>query len=72
MESIGRGLLIAGLALVALGLVLLFGPSVPLLGRLPGDLRIDRPGLRIYLPITSSLVVSAALSALLWLISRLR
>ena len=67
-----RILVITGLVLVALGLVLHFGPSVPWLGRLPGDVRIERPGLRIYLPITSSLLLSLALSAALWLFSRLR
>lgn len=67
-----RTLVIAGLVLVALGLVLHFGPSVPWLGRLPGDVRIERPGLRIYLPITSSLLLSLALSAALWLFSRFR
>lgn len=67
-----RTLVITGLVLVALGLVLHFGPSVPWLGRLPGDVRIERPGLRIHLPITSSLLLSLALSAALWLFSRLR
>jgi hypothetical protein len=67
-----RTLVITGLVLVALGLVLHFGPSVPWLGRLPGDVRIERPGLRIHLPITSSLLLSLALSAAFWLFSRLR
>jgi len=67
-----RTLIVTGLVLVALGLLLHFGPSVPLLGRLPGDIRIERPGLRIYVPLTSSVLLSLALSALLWLVSRLR
>ena len=62
----------AGLVLVALGVLLSFGPQIPLLGRLPGDLRIERPGFRLYLPLTSGLVVSLVLSALLWLLSRWR
>jgi hypothetical protein len=69
--SAGRALILLGAILVVLGLVLSAAPSLPL-GRLPGDLRIERPGLRIYLPITSSLLVSVALSGVLWLISRLR
>jgi hypothetical protein len=60
------------LALVVLGVLLYASPSIPLLGRLPGDIRIERPGLRIDLPITSCLVVSLAASAGLWLFSRLR
>lgn len=37
------------------------------LGRLPGDIVIQRPGLRLYLPITTSLLISAVVSLLLWL-----
>jgi hypothetical protein len=70
--SPARFLIVAGLALVALGLLLHFGPSVPLLGKLPGDVRIERPGVRIYIPITSCLLLSVVLSAVLWLFSRLR
>ena len=65
-------LVIAGAALVLLGLVLWLVPGVGWLGRLPGDLRIERPNLRVYVPLTSSILVSLALSALFWLFSRLR
>jgi hypothetical protein len=69
MGSIGRALILLGAALVVLGVILSFAPSLPL-GRLPGDLRIERPGFRFYLPITSSLLVSAVLSLAFWLFSR--
>lgn len=72
MASLPRILVIAGLILVALGVLLYASPSIPLLGRLPGDIRIERPGLRIYLPITTCLVVSLAVSGGLWLLSRFR
>jgi hypothetical protein len=71
VNSMARTLIIAGLVLVAVGLLLYASPSIPLIGRLPGDIRIERPGLRIYLPITSCLLISAVLSAGLWLISKL-
>ena len=71
MSSLGRTLIVLGVLLAALGVILSFAPSLPL-GRLPGDLRIERPGLRVYLPITSSLLVSAVLSGAVWLFSRLR
>ena len=72
MNGLARTLMIAGLVLVALGLLLQWGPSIPFLGRLPGDLRIERPGLRLYLPLASCLVVSLLVSALLTLLSRFR
>ncbi|MBW2271173.1 MAG: DUF2905 domain-containing protein [Deltaproteobacteria bacterium] len=62
MDSLARSLILAGLVFVALGLLLYAGPSIPLLGRLPDDIRIERPGLRIYFPITSCLLVSVVLS----------
>ena len=72
MESFARPLMLAGLVLFALGVLLAFGPSIPLLGRLPGDLRIERPGFRLYLPLTSCLLVSAVLWGALWLFAKLR
>lgn len=72
MRDLGRLLVLAGGALVVVGALVWLAPSVPWLGRLPGDIRIERPGLRLYLPITSCLAISLALSALAWLFSRLR
>ena len=72
MESLGRPLIAIGLVLVVLGVLLSVYPSLPLLGKLPGDLRIERPGMRIHLPIASCIVVSVVLSGALWLLSRLR
>jgi hypothetical protein len=71
MSSVARALILLGVLLVAVGMLLSALPSLPL-GRLPGDLRIERPGLRIYLPITSSLLVSLVLSGALWLYSKWR
>jgi hypothetical protein len=71
---VGRhvGLWIAGVgaALVALGLLIWSG-ALGWFGRLPGDIRIERETVRIYVPLVSMLVVSAALTLLLHLIRRL-
>jgi hypothetical protein len=40
------------------------------LGRLPGDIVIERENFRLYLPVTTSIVVSIVLSAILWLLNR--
>jgi hypothetical protein len=39
-------------------------------GRLPGDIVIERPGMRIYFPLMTSLIISVVLSLILWLLSR--
>jgi hypothetical protein len=67
----GAGALIvaAGLALVVIGLLVWSG-ALSWFGRLPGDIRVERPGVRFYAPITSMLLVSLVLSALLALARR--
>jgi hypothetical protein len=72
VDALARSLVIAGIVLVLLGILLYASPSLPLLGKLPGDLRIERPGLRVYLPVTSCILISLALSGAVWLFSRLR
>jgi hypothetical protein len=72
MESLARPLIVAGIVLVLLGLALQAGPSLPVLGKLPGDVRIERGGVHIFLPITSCLLVSMILSGVLWLVGKLR
>ncbi len=66
-----------GLLVIFLGLFLLLGGALiwtgalSWFGRLPGDLRIEREHVRIYIPITSMAIVSLALSLLLGIIHRL-
>ena len=63
-----RALWVAGF-LAAVGL-LTFASVHFGLGRLPGDIIIDRGGVVLYLPITTSILVSLLLSLGLWLVSR--
>ena len=64
-----RFLIIFGALLLLAGILWPWFSKIPL-GRLPGDLLIDRPGLKIYVPITSMVIVSVVLSAILWLFRR--
>jgi len=72
LGTIGKWLVIAGLvlALVGVGLWVVSKTGLPL-GRLPGDIRIERPGFTFYFPLTSSILVSLVLSALINLVVRL-
>jgi len=72
MDVIGRSFVLLGIVLVVVGFVLSTAPSVPWLGKLPGDLRFDWSGFRVYLPLTTSLLLSVVLSLLLQLLSKLR
>jgi hypothetical protein len=67
--SVGRILVIVGLVLVVVGLAWPWLSRLPL-GRLPGDIAIERPDLKVYFPITTMIVVSVLVSLLLWLFRR--
>jgi DUF2905 family protein len=64
-----RWLIIFGVVLVVAGLL---WPWITKLGldRLPGDIVVERESFRLYLPITTSLLISVALSLILWLLNR--
>ncbi|HEB94980.1 MAG TPA: DUF2905 domain-containing protein [Sedimenticola thiotaurini] len=62
-------LILLGLALLIAGLLWPWLGRLPF-GRLPGDIVIDRPGLKVYVPITSMVLVSLLLSLLFWLFRR--
>ena len=68
-SNIGPLLVAAGLVLVVVGLLYWSG-GLGWFGRLPGDIRIERQSVRVYVPIVSMLVVSLALSAVLYVIRR--
>jgi len=72
MRDLGRALVVIGLATAAIGIVLWMTPGASWLGRLPGDVRIERHGVRIYVPITTCLFLSAAVSLVLWALGRWR
>jgi hypothetical protein len=69
-RSTGTLVIVVGLAVVVLG-VLIWSGALSWFGRLPGDVRVERDGLRIYFPLTSMILVSIALSLLSYLARRL-
>jgi len=69
----GKLIVLLGLALVLLGAFIWLGGGswFSWFGRLPGDIRVERPGFRFYAPLVSMLLLSLVLSGLLWLWRRL-
>jgi Protein of unknown function (DUF2905) len=65
LEGVGRLLLLGGVILGILGVILIFAPNLPFIGRLPGDIRIETDNVRIYLPLGTMLVVSLILTIVL-------
>ena len=64
-----RILVTVGLLIAVVGLLWPWLSTLPL-GRLPGDLVIDRPGFKLFAPFTTMIIVSLVLSLLVWLLRR--
>jgi hypothetical protein len=71
VPGLGRSLIVIGGLLVVIGVVILLAPRVPWLGRLPGDISIERPNFRFYFPLGTSIAVSIILTLLLNLLIRI-
>jgi hypothetical protein len=70
VHDLGRFLLVAGLLVAAIGAGLLVLPQAPWLGRLPGDINVERENFSFHFPLVTCLVVSAVLTLLLNLFFR--
>ncbi|MDT8421774.1 MAG: DUF2905 domain-containing protein [Desulfuromonadales bacterium] len=64
-----KSLILIGLVVVAVGLGWPWLSKLPL-GRLPGDIVIDKPGFKLFFPITSMLLVSGLVSLIMWLLRK--
>jgi hypothetical protein len=69
-DSLGKFLMIAGLLLLALGGLMFLVGRVPFLGRLPGDIVVERENFRFYFPLATCLLLSAVLTLIFWLLGR--
>ena len=70
MSELGRALVVLGLVIAAGGLLLVAFDRVPWLGRLPGDISIQRGNWTFYFPLGTSILLSIVLTLVLWLIGR--
>lgn len=74
LGSLGRTLVLVGALVVLLGVALVVAERFPGLriGRLPGDIRVERGSFRFYFPLGTSIAVSLVLTLVLWIIARFR
>lgn len=70
MNGMGRSLIIMGVILVIAGVVITVSPRIPWLGKLPGDIHIQRENFSFSFPLTTCILLSALLSLILWLLRR--
>jgi Protein of unknown function (DUF2905) len=64
---LGKGLILIGLLITAVGVLFLFSEKIGWIGRLPGDITIRRGNFTVHVPLATCLVISVILSLLIWL-----
>lgn len=68
----GKYIVILGIIIIAVGIIVyFFHDKLHWVGRLPGDVRIEKENFRFYFPITTMMLLSIVVSAMLWIIRRL-
>lgn len=71
MENMGKVLIITGVILILAGLIVYFaGDKLSWLGHLPGDINIRKENVRVFIPITTMILISAVFSLILYIIRR--
>jgi hypothetical protein len=71
-SGFGWMLLVIGLIIAGIGLVWILAPAIPWLGRLPGDIHIEKENVRFYFPLMTCLLLSLVLTLILWIIRLFR
>ncbi|MBE8401490.1 DUF2905 domain-containing protein [Leptospira borgpetersenii] len=75
MENFAKPFLILGFLFSCIGLLILYGNKIPFLnylGKLPGDIRIEKENFRFYFPLATSILVSILISLVLFLIQKFK
>jgi hypothetical protein len=70
-EHLGKLLILTGVFIVILGLLVTFWSKIPLLGKLPGDIFLQKGNFRLFFPIVTCLVISGILTIVINLLIRL-
>jgi len=70
MTEVGKLLIAFGLLIAGAGVVLVLAGRLPWIGRLPGDIYVQRGHWSFYFPLATSIVVSVVLTLVFWMIGR--
>jgi hypothetical protein len=70
INDIARMLVVFGLLIALVGVALMLVGRIPWLGRLPGDIHIQRGNWTFYFPLATSLLLSVVLTVVLWVVGR--
>lgn len=67
---IGKIFIVFGLIMLTVGAIIMFAGRIPWIGRLPGDIYIQKKNFTFYFPLTTSVIISVLISLLFWFLSR--
>ena len=71
-QNIGKYIIVTGIAIMIIGVIFyFFHDKLQWIGRLPGDIRIEKPNFKFYFPITTMILASILLSVLLWIFRKI-
>ena len=70
MAALGRVLIVLGIIIIAVGLIFLFVPRIPHIGRLPGDIYVKKDSFTFSFPLTTCIIVSLLLTLIFWIFRR--
>ena len=68
----GKFLIIVGIVCIVVGLLMNYAHKLPFLGKLPGDIFIDKGNVKIYFPIATSILISLLLSLVFFLFNKFK
>ena len=70
MVQFGKILIITGAVIVVIGAILMLSGKLPWIGRLPGDIMVQKKNFTFYFPIATCILLSIIISIIFWLIGR--
>ena len=71
-QNIGKYLVVTGIIILTAGvLIYFFHDKMQWIGRLPGDIRVEKPNFKFYFPITTMILVSVLISLILWVLRKI-
>ncbi len=70
IHYLGKFLIVLGVIVIAVGGLLLFSGKIPWIGRLPGDILIQKKNYTFYFPLATSIIISLIITLVFWLLGR--
>lgn len=68
----GKLLIIVGIVCIVIGLFMTYGPKIPFVGKLPGDITVERENVKFYFPLMTCVIISILLSLVMYLFNRFK